>query len=78
MPRLFDRRTGHYLGWLTQEECTQIMALFEEPRRDEEPSALDPDVLQRMAEAGASERLLAVLEQILQGREDFDLDWEPD
>jgi hypothetical protein len=31
-----------------------------------------------MAEAGASERLLIVLQQILQGREDFDLDWEPE
>ncbi len=78
MPRIIDRRTGNHLGTLTEEECAQLMALFEEPTRDDEPLPIDPEVLERFAESGASERLLAVLQQILQGREDFDLGFEPD
>lgn len=78
MPRMFDRRTGRQLGWLTDAECAQLMALFEEPTRAEEPIAIDPDTVERLAESGASDRLLAVLQQLLQGREDFDIGWEPD
>lgn len=78
MPRIYDRRSGRYLGTLTDAECAQLMSLFEEPKREDDPVALDPDLMERMAEAGASERLLVVLQQILQGREDFDLGWEPD
>jgi hypothetical protein len=78
MPRIYDRRSGRYLGTLTDAECAQLMSLFEEPKREDDPITLDPDLVERMAEAGASERLLIVLQQILQGREDFDLDWEPD
>lgn len=78
MPRIFDRRTGKHLGWLTEHECAQLMALFEEPTRGEEPIPIDPDELEQFAESGASGRLLAVLQQILQDREDFDIGWEPD
>ena len=78
MPRIFDRRTGAHLGTLSEDECAQLMALFEESTRSEEPIPIDPELVERLAESGASERLLAVLGQILQGREDFDLDWEPD
>lgn len=78
MPRMIDRRTGTYLGTLSDEECTQLMALFDEPTRDDEPLPIDPDVVERLAESGASERMLAVLQQILQGREDFDLGFEAD
>ena len=78
MPRMIDRRTGAYLGTLSDEECSQLMTLFEESTRDEEPIPIDPDVVEGLAESGASERLMAVLQQILQGREDFDLGFEPD
>ena len=76
--RIFDRRTGKRLGVLSEQECKQLMVLFEEPTRDEEPSLIDPDLLERFAESGASEQLITVVQQILQGREDFDLDFEPD
>lgn len=76
MPRIYDRRTGRHLGWLSEQEWTQLMALLEEPTDDEMPSPIDPDAVEWLAESGASERLLAVVQQILQGREDFDLDWE--
>lgn len=78
MPRIYDRRSGTYLGWLNEEECEQLRTLFEEPTRIDEPAPIDPDAVERLAKAGASERLIAVLQQILQGREDFDLDYEPD
>lgn len=78
MPRIFDRRTGRHLGTLDADECAQLMALFEEPTRDEEPLPLDPDILERLAESGASDRLLLVVRQIMEGREDFDVGWEPD
>lgn len=78
MPRILDRRTGAHLGTLSQDECAQLMALFEESTRLDEPIPIDPDLVERIAESGASDRLVAVLQQILQGREDFDLGWEPD
>jgi hypothetical protein len=54
------------------------MSLFEEPTRDEEPTPIDPDAVERLAESGASDRLMTVVLQILQDDEDFDLGWEPD
>lgn len=78
MPRIVDRRTGSDLGTFTQEECAQLMALFDEPTRPEEPIAIDPDLVERFIESGASDRLVVVLQQILQGREDFDIGIEPD
>lgn len=76
MPRIYDRRTGRDLGMLSEQEWVQLMALLEEPTDDEMPSPIDPDAVERLAESGASDRLLSVVRQILQGREDFDLDWE--
>lgn len=78
MPRIIDRRTGNDLGTFTEQECDQLMALFAEPTRYEEPYPIDPEVIERFAESGASERLMTVVEQILQGREDFDIGIEPD
>lgn len=78
MPRLYDRRSGRYLGQLSEHECVQLMSLFDEPRREDDPVPIDPEIIERWADAGASERLLSILMQLLQGREDFDLDWEPD
>lgn len=82
MPRLIDRRTGRHLCTITEEEFVQLMSLFEEPvgegPADEPLMPIDPDLLERLAESGASERVLMVAQQILQGREDFDLGWEPD
>lgn len=76
MPRIIDRRTGRNLGTLSEQEWSQLMALLEEPTDDEMPTPIDPEAVERLAESGASERLLTVVQQILQGREDFDLDFE--
>ena len=78
MPRIVDQRTGRHLGTLDETECAQLMALFEEPTRGEEPIPIDPDIIERMAESGASDRLIAVLQQIMQDPEGFDPGWEPD
>lgn len=78
MPRIVDRTTGRYLGTLTDQESAQLMALFDEPTRTDEPFPFDPDLIDDLAESGASERVLAVLQQIQQGKEDLDLDVEPD
>jgi hypothetical protein len=78
MPRIIDRTTGRYLGTLTDQECAQLMTLFDEPTRTDEPFPFDPDLVEDLAESGASERVLAVLRQIQQGREDMDIGVEPD
>jgi hypothetical protein len=78
MPRLIDSRTGSVLGSFSSEEAAQLNALLREPSVSEEPFVIDPQVVERFAETGASDRLLAVLQQVLQGREDFALDWEAD
>jgi hypothetical protein len=74
MPKIIDRRTGHCLGTLTQEEHAQLMAWLEEPARTSEPIPIDPDIVDEIAEAGASKRLLLVFEQMQRG----DIDFEPD
>lgn len=78
MPKLYDRRTGNYLGRFTEQECVQLRAMLQAPPAEDEPYAVDPNVIERYAEAGASDRVLAVVHQILQDPEDFDPDWEPD
>lgn len=78
MPRIIDRNTGRYLGTLTDAECAQLMALFDEPTRSDEPFPFDPDLIEDLAESGASEHLLLMLQQILQGQEDLDIGVEPD
>ncbi|WP_368563522.1 hypothetical protein [Pseudoxanthomonas sp. UTMC 1351] len=78
MPRIVDRTTGRYLGTLTEQESKQLMALFDEPTRTDEPFPFDPDLIDDLAESGASAPLLAMLRQILQGKEDLDIDVEPD
>lgn len=78
MPNIIDRRSGRFLGKLSERDCAQLMAIFEEPTRGEEPYPFDPEIILDLAEAGASEELLAVLQQLLQGREDFDLGIEPE
>ncbi|MCF7220356.1 hypothetical protein [Marilutibacter chinensis] len=78
MPRLYDRRSGRYLGKLSEHECNRLMSLFEEPGREDDPIPLDPELIERWAEAGASDLLLSILQQLLEGSDDFDLDWEPD
>jgi hypothetical protein len=74
MPKIIDRRTGECLGKLTHDEHAQLIALLAEPTRTEEPLPIDPDMLDQFAEAGASKRLLLVLEQVQRG----DIDFEPD
>jgi hypothetical protein len=76
MPTMIDQRSGRYLGRFSEEECAQLMALLNAPPTSEEPMLIDPDVVERLAEAGASERTLVVLQQVLQDREDFVLGWE--
>ena len=78
MPRIIDRSSGRELGRLSELEYGQLMSLFEESWDDELPAPIDPDAIERLAESGASPRLMAVVMQILQGGEDFDVGWEPD
>ena len=80
MPTLVDRRTNRTLGHFSDAECEQLAKLLEEPGFDDDgaPMPVDPQLVETMVEAGASRELVAVLEQLLQGRETFDLAIEPD
>jgi hypothetical protein len=78
MARIFDRRTGRELARLTDEEFTQFLELFEEPVHADEPTTLDPAALDRLADAGATGPLLILVQEILAGREDLDIDWDTD
>ena len=80
MPILVDRRTHHALGRLSWPECEQLLKLFDEPSFDEDgaPLPVDPRLVEEMMEEGASREFFCVLEQVLQGREVFDLDIESD
>lgn len=78
MPRIFARPTGRHLGDLNEREYTQLMSLFSESPGDKQPASIGPDAVDRLAGSGASERLLMVVQEILQGCEDFEVEWEPD
>lgn len=78
MPRILDRRTGRQLGELSEQEYTQLMSLFEESPDDGLPAPVDPDAVERLAGSGASERLMMVVQKILQGCDDFEVEWEQD
>jgi hypothetical protein len=79
MPRLVDRRTGHYMGSISTAEYDQLCALLAaEPAWDEDTWAFDEAMLDRLADAGASERVMLLFRQIEEGRGGFDPGWEPD
>jgi hypothetical protein len=78
MPRILSRRTGRELGVLDEHEYAQLMALFAASADGQAPAPVGPDAVARLAGSGASARLLAVVRQILQDREDFEVDWEQD
>lgn len=73
MPRILDRTTGRQLGDLDEQEYAQLMSLL-----GKQPALTAPDVVDRLAGSGASGQLLAVVRQILEGGEDFEVEWESD
>jgi hypothetical protein len=78
MPRILGRLSGRNLGELDEHEYGQLMAVFEALPRGKTSSSSGPDVVERLTGSGASERLLAVVQQILRDGEDFEVEWEPD
>lgn len=78
MPRIFERSTGRHLGDLSEQEYTQLMSLFPESPDGSQPAPIDSAAAERLAGSGASERLLAVVQQILESGEDFEVEWESD
>jgi hypothetical protein len=78
MPQLYDRRSGLPVARFSNEEYLQLKALLEAPPSSEEPEPVDSEALERLSASGVSDRVLTVLQQILQDREDFVPGWEPD
>lgn len=78
MPRILGSRTGRDLGELNEREYELLMTLFKVSPEGRAPSPISPEAVERLVQSGASERLLAVVQKILRGHEDFEVDWEQD
>jgi hypothetical protein len=78
MPRLIDRRSGAYLGSFSREECTLLTAILQAQAECGQALQPDAETIERCAAAGVSDRLLAVLQQLLQRHEACTLEWDPD
>jgi hypothetical protein len=76
VPRIYDRTTGATLGHLSDEELAELIELMRLPVNDEAPYPIDPDALDRIADAGASSALMFAIRQIMEGRESIDIGWD--
>ena len=78
MPRIYDPRTGRDLGLLSEQDYTRLMAMMAPPcDQVPPPGPLDPSVVEQLVDE-ASPPLRAVICAILDGCEDFEVEWEPD
>jgi len=78
MATIYDRRTGRAVGTLSAREIAELRTLLvEEVSTDPDDYPIDPEEIDRLAESGASPTLLAILRQMLEGREDFDVSLTP-
>jgi hypothetical protein len=76
MPRIFDRRSQRTIGVLDADEYAMFLDLLQQPDIEDESPQIDASAVERLESLHASDNLLLIVRQVLDGGDDLDLGWE--
>lgn len=76
MIKLTDKRTGENLGSISEEELQFLIDNLEEEYEGDSDYYLNQTVIDMLADVGADESLLGILNKALGEREDVEIVWE--
>ena len=74
--RIIDKQSGAHLGEIGAEDLQLMIDQFEEESSRDQDYFIDQDTINILAEAGASERLVALLREVVGTSEGVDIRWE--
>lgn len=75
MVQLFDKQSGAELGTLTDDQFQFLVDRLEEESPDDDDYYLNRTTVDNLEGEGADPGLIAVLRQVLGGREEADVRW---
>lgn len=78
MPKLFDNESGRLIGTITQADVDFLITQLEEESSDDQDYWIDPDTLDYLADAGASNNLLGLLRDAGAATEGLEIRWAAD
>ena len=74
--RIVDHNSGAYLGDISREDLQLMIDQFEEESSRDRDYFIDAATIDLLQEAGASERLLKLLREVVGSSEGVDIRWE--
>ena len=72
----YDKDTGGFLATLTDDDLQCLIDNLEEESSSDQDYYIDLDVIDVLADAGASASLVSTLKSALGSREGFEIRWE--
>jgi hypothetical protein len=72
----YDKDTGMFLAPLTERDLQCLIDTLEEETSSDQDYYIDLEIIDVLAEAGASSSLLSLLKNALGDREGFEIRWE--
>ncbi len=78
MPKLFDNESGRLLGVISQADVDFLITQLEEESSDDQDYWIDPDTLEYLADAGASNNLLGLLREAGAATTGLEIRWAAD
>ena len=74
--RILDKNSGALLGEVSRDDLQLMIDQFEEESSRDQDYFIDATTIDILQEAGASERLLALLREVVGTSEGVDIRWE--
>lgn len=74
--RILDKNSGALLGDVSRDDLQLMIDQFEEESSRDQDYFIDATTIDILQEAGASERLLALLREVVGTSEGVDIRWE--
>jgi processive 1,2-diacylglycerol beta-glucosyltransferase len=78
MPKLYDNESGRLLGVISQADVDFLITQLEEESSDDQDYFVDPDTLDYLADAGASNNLLGLLRDAGAASAGIEIRWADD
>ncbi|RIK43792.1 MAG: galactosyldiacylglycerol synthase [Chloroflexi bacterium] len=76
MIKVYDARTGSFLGEISEPQLAFLQAQLEEEGAEDQDYYINQATLDLLTARGADPALLALLQQALGNREEMDVRWE--
>jgi len=74
--RIFDKDSGALLGEITHDDLQLMVDQFEEESSTDQDYFIDATTIGILQDAGASDRLLGLLREVVGSSEGVDIRWE--